>query len=85
MTHYWSFDTHISLFQKQIFWPYLVDSDQFGHQECIFRKKLLYLKWGKTWLVNKSSILFNFLIYMKYNQNLKKGKNHSSLNTSFSQ
>jgi hypothetical protein len=39
------------IYMKKIAWPYLVDSENFGHQECNFRKK--QLKWRKTYLVHK--------------------------------
>jgi hypothetical protein len=39
------FNTHIALFQeKNFFWPYLVDSENFGPQECDFRQKLFKIR-----------------------------------------
>jgi hypothetical protein len=39
------FDTHVDLFQEEKnFWPYLVDSENFGPQECHFRQKLFKIR-----------------------------------------
>jgi hypothetical protein len=43
--NYGSFDTYIDLFEEEkIVWTCLVDFENFGHQECNFRKKLLKIR-----------------------------------------
>jgi hypothetical protein len=50
-----------------------VDSENFGHQECNFGKKLLKIR-ENVFSKQVLDFVLTFQIYMKYNQNLKKSK-----------